>query len=288
MNFKRIISGCLLLSLFAFYSCKKQAQKINEFSFSGLEPQRIVSLSPAGTEIICALGAFDKLAARTDYCDYPEYVSSVPSVGGFDGKTLSIETILSFNPDFVYAAQRMHEKLLPLLTQEKIPYYLSTANSVDSVYSEIRDIGKILNLSKEAEKLTEKMQDEFKNLEKEYSGQKPVSVYWEIWNPPYMSIGKDSFINQLISMAGGKNIFAEVEQPYPVVSEEQILFSQPEVIIIPSYDEHGIEGVKLRKYWKDLPAVKNNRIYALDADLISRPGPRITEAARLISEKLHE
>ena len=283
---KKIILLLISTLLSVTISCKKIDK--NNFTDDVKIPQRIVSLTPAGTEILCAIGAFDQLVARTDFCDYPAEVSSLPSVGGFDGKTLSIETILSYKPDFVYATQGMHDALLPLLKQQKVPYYLSYANSIDAILKEISDIGKITGHQKEAENLTDNMKNEIQLLKNKYKDYEKVSLYWEIWYPPYMSIGKLPFINELVTVAGGKNIFDNIEEEYPVVSEEAIISAKPEIIIIPTYDENGIQAVKARKEWQNVPALKNNRIYALDADLISRPGPRIIEATQLIAEKLHE
>ena len=280
---KKIAATFLLISVsfvFSGYTKEKRANtKI---------PERIVSLSPAGTEIICALDAMDQLAARTDFCDYPPEVSKLPSAGGFDGKIISLETVLSFNPDFVYLAEGMHDHLLPLLKQNGISYYISNANSVESVIEEILEIGKITGHFEKAKKLTAGIEQELNDLRKKYENTEPVSVYWEVWNPPYMSVGKDSFINELIEYAGGKNIFSEIAQAYPVVSEEKIFSAKPEVIIIPDHVSDGIKSVKKREGWKEIPAVKNNRIFEMDSDLVSRPSPRIAETAEVIAKALHE
>lgn len=251
-------------------------------------PERIVSLTPAGTEIICALGGFNQLAARTDFCDYPPEVSSVPSAGGFDGKIISLETVLSFEPDFVYLASGMHDHLISLLEQNGIAYYLSNADSVDSVLKEISEIGNLTGHKENAVSITKEIIGRLEFLKKTYADSEPVTVYWEVWNPPYMSIGKDSFINELIECAGGKNIFSEIPQAYPVVSEENILTAAPAVIIIPDHVTDGIKSVKRRSGWEKIPAVKNGRIYEMDSDLVSRPSPRIAETAELIAKALHE
>lgn len=278
---KIVLLSSILFSAVLFSCTKKAPESVQKNNAS-----RIVSLTPAGSEILCAIGAFDQMVARTDFCDYPEQVKSLPSTGGFDGKTLSMETILSFKPDFVYLAKGMHDHLIPLLTQQNISYYVSTANSIEEVLKEISDIGKITGHERKASEVTKKIQQDFEILRNK--DQKIVSVYWEIWTPPYMSIGNQSFLNQLIEAAGGKNIFSDVNQAYPVVSEEAIIAAQPEVIILPATAEsNGEETIKLRNNWKSIPAVKNSCIYELDANLVSRPGPRIAEAAKLIYETIH-
>jgi len=104
-------------------------------------PKRIVSLSPAGTEVLFAVGAQDQIVARTKYCNYPEAVKDLPSVGGFSGSSLSIETILSYDPDFIYGTKGQHEQLAQQLSELGIEVYLSDGSSVESVINEIKYIG---------------------------------------------------------------------------------------------------------------------------------------------------
>ena len=250
-------------------------------------PQKIVALSPAATEILCSIGALDQIAARSDYSDYPPEVLSKPVAGGFDGKNLSVENILSFSPDLVYLTSGMHDYLIPLLRSKKIPYFISMDASVKGILSEIKEIGKITGHINEAEAKIAEIEAKILELKKS-APKKAKSVYWEIWSPPYMSIGKNSFINELIQIAGGKNIFDDIKEAYPIVSDEQILLRNPDVIIIPDNLQDGLEGIKNRNGWKNIEAVKNGTIYSLDADMISRPSPRITEAIALIQKCLLE
>ncbi len=280
---KIVLLSSILFSAVLFSCTKKAPESVQKNNAS-----RIVSLTPAGSEILCAIGAFDQMVARTDFCDYPEQVKSLPSTGGFDGKTLSIETILSYNPDFVYAAKGMHDQFLPLLQQQNITCYLSTADSVQGVLSEIIEIGRITGHSDSAEKLIAAIKKDLSEVKKTYSGTQAATVYWEIWNPPFMSVGGPSFINDLLDYANCKNIFAQVNEAYPVVSEEAILAANPDVIIVPDYNPDNLQAVKNRPNWQNLSAVKNDRIYALNADLISRPGPRIAQSAALIAKAVYQ
>ena len=133
---------CLIVS-----SCSKSDYFFNKTSNKHTQenhiPQRIISLSPSATEILFAIGAQNQIAARSDFCDFPENVKNIPSVGGFDGKTLSIEKILSFSPDFVYLTNGMHNYLIPFLQKHNIAYYISVADSIQTVLQEIAEIGKI-------------------------------------------------------------------------------------------------------------------------------------------------
>lgn len=257
------------------------------FSLAAFATDRIVVLSPSGCEILFAIGAGDKIAARTDFCNFPAEAEAIKSVGGFDGKTLSIETIVSYEPDLVYGSKGMHDFLKESCDQFGIELYLSSADSVQGVFDEIIFMGTKTGCEKKAEKLVSEMKAGFEKLQKKtakLSDKKRKSVYWETWNAPYMSIGGSSFINELIYISGGKNIFADItDQAYPMVSEESILSRNPQVIILPFGD---VTEVPDRNGWKYLSAVKNKKIYNVNDDIFSRPGPRILEAAEILSELL--
>lgn len=251
------------------------------------QKQRIVSLTPAGTEIVCAVGAMDSLVARTDFCNFPEEVKNIPSVGGFDASSFSVEKILSFKPDFVYATKGMHDQLVKQLKIFNVEVYLSQGNSVEGVLEEILYIGKITGHENKALDVKKSIEEKIALVKEKYDGQKKVSVYYEVWNSPYMSAGNTSFINELISYAGGKNIFEDLKDAYPLVSEEEIILRQPEVILLP--DQNGVlpERLKKRHGWKKIPAVSKKHVYLISSDLCSRPCPRIVDAIEDIAEKIH-
>ena len=245
-------------------------------------PTRIVSLGASATEILFAVGAGNQVVARTDFCNFPPEASEIPSIGGFDGKTFSLESIISYKPDFVVLFKVMHDHLIEPLEKYGISYYVSDANTIEDVLKEITEIGKITGHEEKALALVEEIQSSIINL----SLISNKTVYWEVWNAPYMTIGATSFINELITKAGGKNIFADVEQSYPAVNEESIIARNPDVIFIPSDSPVTAEDVKNRAGWQDISAVKNNRIFKIDADITSRSGPRIKEAILLINDFL--
>lgn len=267
LAFSVIILICTLLSLGA------------EEKFS---PQKIVCLSPSGAEILCALNSFDKIKARTDFCDYPEELKSLPSVGGFDGKTLSIETILAYSPDFVYGSQGMHDFLKKPLEKLGIKAFLSNAaNGISQTKQEILYIANLLEKQAEGKKIIENIEQQINSVPKSA----PIkTVYYEVWNEPFMTAGKSSFINELLEAAGYKNVFDSIKESYPMVSEESIIASQPQIIILPDANSIKPQDVKMRRGWSKISAVKNNAIFTIDADLISRPGPRIGEAVLALSK----
>lgn len=264
--FAVLLSGC----------AKKSETAKNDY------PQSIVALSPASAEILFAVGAGKQISAVSDFTDYPAEATELPKVGGFDGKTLSMEKILSFKPDLVYLTDGMHNFLIEGLEANKIAYYVSTASSIKNLEQEIQQIGELTGHTAEAKKVIAEMNQKISSF-RDTSAATP-SVYYEVWNAPYMSAGSTSFINDVISAAGGKNLFSDLSEAYPMVSEETIIARQPEIILIPVASGISTETVGSRAGWKNIPAVKNNRVYIIDDNLFTRPGPRIADAVQTLSE----
>lgn len=278
------VCAIVLASALMVLKCTVPAVQQNPLSSTAALPARIVSLSPASTEILFALGAGDRVAARTDFCNYPAETQKYPSVGGFDGKTFSLETVLSFSPDLVYLNKTMHGHLIQSLKDLGITVFAADAQSLSDIYTEILEAGRITGTEKEAEELVHSIK---KRIETP-SSLAPVSVYWEVWNAPYMSIGSASFINEIITASGAQNIFADIEASYPVVSEESIIARNPSVILLPSDSPEDLQTIKNRSGWNTIDAVQNGRVYKIDGDIISRPGPRIAEAVEAIRSCLSQ
>ena len=268
--FKRI-----LLSVLVFFLLGNVA-----FSYD-----RVVSLSPSGTEILFALGLNDKLVARTDFCNFPEEAKKIDSVGGFDGKSFSIETVLSFSPDFVYLTNGMHNHIINTLESLGIKVYLSDVNSIEDIYKEITDVSKLFGIEKIGKQYVDKMSLELSNIKKD-NIQK--TIYCEIFNSPFLTCGKNSFINDIIEYAGGKNIFDFLKSSYPQVSEEIIIMANPQIILAPDYSETDLEKIYYRNAWQNIDAIKNKKVFSVSGDIFTRPGSRVVEAVKLLKEILNE
>lgn len=268
---------------FAFTNCTKKATQNPNVKAKQSIPQRIVSLSPASTEILFAVGAENQIVAVSDFSDYPPQAQNLPKVGGFDGKTLSLEKILSFNPDFVYLTNVMHNHLIPHFESLNIDYYLSDANSFEQVKNEILQIAKITGHTSTGENLVKEIDSAINKINSQNQLLQKPTVYWEVWNSPFMSVGNSSFINDLIKTAGGINIFQEIAQAYPTVSEETIVAKNPQIIIIPQNSGITVDSVKNRNGWSQIDAVKNDKIFIVDDNLLTRSGARIGESAEYLA-----
>lgn len=285
MNKKRIFTLILFISLIsALYARKPKAAATGY-------PKSIVALSPSAAEILFTIGAGDQVSAVSEFTDYPAEAKAKPVVGGFDGKTLSIETIMSFKPDLVYLTEGMHNFLIATLESNGIAYYVSKGDSIASVEKEILEVGKITGHEKEAAKVVDGMEKKLKKAAAAHKGDVAkkggaVKVYWEVWNAPYMSAGAASFINDVIKAAGGENIFADLPDAYPMVSEETIIARKPAVILIPASTGMAASAVGLRNGWADIPAVKDSRVFVVDDNVYTRPGPRVADVVIELSDLL--
>ena len=241
---------------------------------------RIVSLGPSATEVIFAIGVQDLLVARTDLCDYPPEAKNIPSVGGFAGNTLSLESIISYEPTLVYLFAEMHEGFVKPLQDLGIQVYRSNATSIEAVKNEVLDIGKLTGHEKQAQKVVKEMDEKISRTEKMYKAKaadgKLPTVYWEVWHSPMMSCGKNSFMGDIIAKAGGKNIFADEEQAYPMVSEEAVLLANPDFIF---YSGDGMGGGKPSELFK----AKGGIYYMGDDDSFVRSTPRCADAVEKLA-----
>ena len=285
MNKKRLLAAFVFISLISAIYARKP-----KVAASGY-PKSIVALSPSAAEILFTIGAGDQVSAVSEFTDFPEAEKAKPVVGGFDGKTLSLETIMSFKPDLVYITEGMHNFLIATLEANGIAYYVSKGDSIASVEAEILEVGKITGHEKEAAKVVDGMEKKLKKAETSAhkigaKSSATVKVYWEVWNAPYMSAGASSFINDVIKAAGGENIFADLSDAYPMVSEESIISRGPEVILIPASTGMAAEAVGLRNGWADIPAVKNGKVFVVDDNVYTRPGPRVADVVLELAELL--
>ncbi len=253
-------------------------------------PQRIVSLAPAVTETLFALGLGDKLVGVTNYCDYPAEAKTKPKVGGFS--TPSAELVVAAKPDLVLATT-INENYVPQLEQAGLTVVTIESLNLEQVLENIRLIGQVTGASDAANNLTADMQKRIDSITTKVSGlpdeQKPA-VYFEIWPDPLTTGGSKSFVNSLITMAGGKNIAGDVEQDWVNLSPEMVLARDPKVAIL---CHHGsslqtVEQFKSRKGWEQVSAIKNNRIGLVsDENTVVRTGPRVVEGFEYIARLIH-
>lgn len=247
-------------------------------------PSRIISLAPNITETLFALGLGDRVIGVTTYCDFPAEAKTKEKIG--DTIKPNLERIIALQPDLVLLSTSSQlEKITHQLDQLAIPVYITNPRTVTEVVSSIRKLGEVTGTSSRAEELASSMQQQISAIKQ--SEQHPRVLY-VLQLSPLITAGKNTFINDLINLAGGISISGEETTDYPQFSRETVIARAPEVIILP--ESHGSEIVDLesvKKTFVTTPAVKNNRIVTINPDLIDRPGPRIVEGLAELEKKIH-
>ena len=241
-------------------------------------PERIVSLAPSNTEILFALGLGEKVVGVTEYCNYPP-------------EALNKEKIIALQPDLILANSIHAEEVIPALEEIGLTVFALAAENVDGILEDIRMVGKITGSEGEASKLAIEMEnrieaitDVTKDLE-----ERP-RVFYITWHDPLFSVGSETTIQELVEKAGGANIFQDITG-HGTVDLEEVIARDPEVII--ACTGHGSAQAEPLEWAKEEPrlgvteARKSNRIYQIDADLISRTGPRIVDALEEFAWFIH-
>jgi iron complex transport system substrate-binding protein len=256
----------------------------------GKAPQRIVSLGPSATEILYSLGALDRLVAVTTADDYPPEVSKMDTVGGTDNP--SLEKIMALQPDLVFAVFGNPQTLVDNLIKQGITVFQLNPQTVADVLSDIRKVGELIGNTDQAARQVASIQKTMAELKQKLdtsTGTLPT-VYLETWpQEPYYTYGPGTFGNDLIEMAGGRNIGAETDSAYPALSTEYIFFEDPDAIVL-AYITQTASGSspKERKGWEQLQAViRNNILQVKDPNIYLRPGPRIGQALEELAHFLH-
>lgn len=249
-------------------------------------PKRIVSLAPSNTEILFAVGAGDRVVGVTDYCNYPYNFTAwikagnMTSIGNYWNP--SIEPIIALNPDLVLASSDASAEAASKLRNLGYNVLLLDAENLNDVLNDIFMVGRATNQSDQASALVSSLRTRIDTVAKMAANASSTpKVYDEIWNDPLMAAGPRTFINDLISLAGGKNIFDDTVSQWPIVSSDSVISKNPDIILSHS------TNIASRAGWSSINAVKNNKIYQIDDDIFSRPGPRLVDALEQLAKIIH-
>jgi iron complex transport system substrate-binding protein len=252
------------------------------------EPQRVVSLAPSITEIVFALDQGHRLKGVTTYSDFPPQAVKLPKVGSY--VQLDLEKIVALKPDLCIAIKDGNPiAVARRLESLKIPVYAVNPRNLESVMQTVQEVGELLNVQEKADKLVQSMNLRIQKVKSlvAKTTYRP-RVFFQIGVSPIVSVGTHTFSNELIVLAGGKNV-AQGPIAYPRYSIEQVLALSPEVIIITSMARVAIfKQVKAEwNRWPNMPAVRNHQIFIEDSNLFDRPTPRLVDGLELMVKLIH-
>ncbi|MEN8143990.1 MAG: helical backbone metal receptor [Gemmatimonadota bacterium] len=251
-------------------------------------PTRIISLVPNASEILFALGEGHRLVARSRFDDYPPAVLALPSVG--DAIRPAAELVLVHEPDMVVMVGGAdNRRAVEEFTRLGIAAVVIRINTFEDLKRNILRFGLLTGRDQAASELWTQVQAELAAVADMTKGLSRPSVYYDIAYPPAFTIGAQSYLDSLISLAGGKNVFGDVSAPSPQVSLEAIAAREPQIVIRPLSQNSGYNPPDPvgRPGWSSLPAVRNGDIRTVEADLLHRLGPRVGRAARALALAIH-
>lgn len=247
-------------------------------------PQRIVSLAPSITEILFYLGLGNRVAGVTDFCNYPEEARKKPSIGWIISP--NVEKIILLRPDLVFVtAEGNRLDIVETLERVHIKVYVFNPHHIEDIMQEILSIGEIAGQGERAREQVSGLSRRIEAVKTKAEESQRVRVLYLISIDPMISVGPGSFIHDMIGISGGENVASRSVARYPRIEMEEIVHRDPEVIIAPSEIIETVRSWKGR--WGGISAVKNDRIYPIDMDIVSRPGPRIVEGLERIYGEIH-
>jgi iron complex transport system substrate-binding protein len=251
----------------------------------GKPATRIVSMAPANTEIAYAVGAGDKMVAGTSYDDYPAEAKSLPKIGDFANP--NVEKIASFQPDLVLAAGGIQDKLRSKLEALGMKVYVVDPKTYDGTVQTIENIGKLAGTEAGAQQVADTMKSAEEKVQAAVADQPTKTVFLEIYSKPLMTAGKDTYIDDMITIAGGENIGAQAGSGFPNFSTEVLVKDDPQVYIADSGSMSKPGDIKQRAGFSALTAVKDGSVYVIEDSTIARPGPRLADGLLSLAEDIH-
>jgi iron complex transport system substrate-binding protein len=293
-NFRKQFTAFFLLGILAFAACKTETPQVTQKESTREitddlgrnvrvpeKLERAVSLAPNLTENIFAVGAGSKLVGVTTFCNYPEEAKAIQKIG--DTMNPNMETIIALKPQIVFVSTASQiENFTKQLESNNIAVFVTNPKNLDGVLKNLRELGDIFGTERQTTELLNNLQLRIIEIDETVKNKPKVKTFVQISKEPLFTIGKDSFLTEIIERAGGVSVTKDVATAYPKLSKETALASNPDAIIL-SESEDNLEP---NDVFKNSKAVKNGKVFKVNADLLSRPGPRIVDALEQIARDL--
>jgi ABC-type Fe3+-hydroxamate transport system substrate-binding protein len=246
-------------------------------------PRRIVSLIPSITETLCLLGLADALVGVTAYCVEPrDVVRAKRRIGG--EKNPDLEAIRALAPDLVVAnIEENVREHIETLRGWGIPVWVTYPRTVVGGLAMIRELGEVTGSAARAEAMLSELEPLYARVRAASARRRPVSVFYPIWRDPWMTIGPDTYVHDLLAVCGAGNVFGDASARYPTLTLDEMAARRPEVIVLPD-EPFRFRRAHLADFapYADVPAVRDGRIHLMEGKLFAWHGPRVGEALRVL------
>ena len=246
---------------------------------------RIVTLAPSVVEVTYAAGAGDKIVATVEYSDYPASALKIPRVGGHS--KINLEAVVAAKPDLVIAWESGNSPTaLEKLRQLGIPIFMSQPHKMTDIPGEIERIGVLAGTAPVAKRAADDFRKRYQALAHKYRDRSPVTVFYQVWQNPLITIGGQQIMSDAVTLCRGTNIFADLKPLAPRVSFEAVIAANPEAIVTSGMADQNPEMLDAWKKWPNLTATQRNNFFFVQSDLMNRSGPRILDGTKILCEAL--
>lgn len=247
--------------------------------------KRIISLAPNITELLFAAGAGNRIVGTVEYSDFPEQAKNIERIG--DHSTIDLERLAILKPDLIIAWQSGNpQRVLTKLENMGYPLFYSNPRTMDDIATSMRRFAKLTGTQQTAAGAIKRFNSQYRQLKTRYAGKPVVSVFYEIWNQPMMTVNGKHLISEVIRVCGGRNVFADLDKVAPNVAIEPVLAANPQVIIASSNNGKAPAWLFDWNKWSGLDAVRYNNLFYVDWNHINRLSPRILEGVKDVCKLL--
>jgi vitamin B12 transport system substrate-binding protein len=256
-------------------------------SYAKKPKQRIVALAPHIVEMLFDIGAGDKIVGTVEYADFPDAALDIPRVGSYHG--MQIEKLLALNPDLVIVWKSGNSQSdIDKMKRLGLKVVFSNPKDIEDVATELRYFGELSGNQEQAETVALAYEKRLKKLRVENKAKQSIPVFYQLWSEPMMTINGTTWINQLVEVCQGENVFKSNPTPYPKISTENVIVAQPHLIILPDENSDKPQPIINWQKWPEIPAVKNNKFIHVDADLLHRFSTRMLSGIEDMCEKIDQ
>ncbi|MCO4888833.1 cobalamin-binding protein [Cupriavidus sp. WGtm5] len=251
--------------------------------------RRVVSLAPHVTEMLFAAGGGDRIVGTVNYSDYPPQARAITRVG--DNKALDLERIAALKPDLIVVwrhgnAQKQADRLRAL----GIPMFYSEPRRLATIPDNIEKLGTLLGTEATARRAADGFRQQVETLRKTYAARPPVTVFYQVWQQPLMTLNGQHLVSDMLALCGGRNLFAAETPLVPTVSVEAVIAGNPEAMVTAGMgatrSDQPLPDFEMWRRWKQVTAVARNNLFVIDGDLLNRAGPRVVQGAAQLCKDL--